>query len=188
VRNQKGRRRTYQREVHKVSRQPVGRSLDWSSRPLGVLHRFDNPAECRISPDPFGANLQYSRLVDRSREYGQPGNLFHGNGLASDRRLIHKGVARDDGAVNGNPTARTDQNHVARTNLAEVARDNLAPIPELDRLWEEINERLNSMPLTPGPQLPAHGLTRISPYPARTSVHLRSPHRDRETVLRRSGE
>ena len=132
-------------EVDEVTGEAVGRFLDRGPRLLGTLDGFDDVPKRGVAPDPGGADLHRSRLVDRARENLLASQLLDRHRLAGDGGLVHEGVPASDDAIDRDARAGLDQDDLAHLKL--VGRNLMfgaAPANERDAR-QEIDELLDGL-------------------------------------------
>ena len=97
----KGHDRDYKHHGHEHAGDLVGHAGDGRLGGVGVLDELDNLGERRVGAHTRGAEGKRARAVDRGRVDSVAGGLFHGDGLAGERALVHGRAALEHHAIDG---------------------------------------------------------------------------------------
>jgi hypothetical protein len=115
-----------ERDEHEPRGGAVGEPLARRARRLRVADEPDDLRERAVAADARRADAQRAGAVDGRADDVAAGHLAHRQALAGHHRLVHVGLAVLDGAVDGDPRARTYEHEVARAHLRRRHLDGLA--------------------------------------------------------------
>ncbi len=126
-----------------VGGEAVGPALHLGSVRLGLLDHPHNATEGRVRTDVDRADAQAAQAGEGGREdpRARPGLGRHR--LPGDRRLVHRGMASDHLAVNGNLLAGADDDRLADAHLGERHLDLPAGARDASRLGRHRREALD---------------------------------------------
>ena len=106
-----------EREVNQIARETICNSLNGSARFFRPLHCIYDLAECSVTPHPVHPNFERAGLIDCSGIDRRSLALLRRHRFASDRCLIHEGVASDNDAVHWNAGPRLHENDLANSDF-----------------------------------------------------------------------
>ena len=98
----------------------VGHAGDGRLGGVGVLDELDNLGERRVGAHTRGAEGKRTGAVDGGGADGVAGGLFHGDGLAGERALVHGRRALEYHAVDRDRLAGAHAQHLAGQNGVDV--------------------------------------------------------------------
>ena len=104
---------------YEVARHLVGKLLDRRLRCLRLLDQLDDLGKHGVGAHPSGSHPKCPRLVDGGSDHGIAHPLADRDRLAGDHRLVNRGVAVDDLAVDRDPLPRSHCDNVPRHNLGD---------------------------------------------------------------------
>src|SRR6185369_9204851 len=87
----------------------IGELLGWSFLALSFLDQLNDLVQRALSYRPQGRDLHGTPAIDRSRQDGVADGFLNRSRFSGKVRLIRSGLPLDDLAVNGELTARFDQ-------------------------------------------------------------------------------
>ena len=111
--HRKGHGRDRKHHGHKHAGDPVGQAGDGRLGGVGVLDELDDLGERRVGAHARGTEGKRSGAVDRGGVDGVAGGLFHGDGLAGERTLVHGRAALEYHAIDGDRLAGAHAQHLA---------------------------------------------------------------------------
>ena len=140
----KGHGRDRKHHGHKHAGDLIGHAGDGRLGGVGVLDELDDFGERRVGAHARGAEGKRSGAVDRGGVDGVAGSLFHGDGLAGERTLVHGRATLEYHAVDRDRLAGAHAQHLAGKNGVDVHSGLGAVVGHDGRgLGRQVNERLD---------------------------------------------
>ena len=140
----KGHGRDHEHHGHKHAGDLVGQAGDGRLGGVGVLDELDDFGKRRVGAHACGTEGKRTGAVDGGGVDGVAGGLFHGDGLAGERTLVHGRRALEYHAVDGDRLAGAHAQDLAGKDTVDVHRGLGAVIGNDGRgLGRQVDERLD---------------------------------------------
>ena len=116
----KGHDRDYKHHGHEHAGDLVGHAGDGRLGGVGVLDELDDLGERCLGTHPRGAEGKRTGAVDGGGVDGVAGGLFHGDGLAGERTLVHGRAAFEHHAIDGDGLSGAHAQDLAGKDAVDV--------------------------------------------------------------------
>src|ERR1700677_3133851 len=120
VGDEEGQNGRAQGEVNQIAGEAVCRLLNRSAGALRIFNRLNDLAESGFFPQALRADLKYASLIDGSGIYIASSRLFAGHRLARNCGLLHKRMAAQNMAIDGNSAAGANHHDFSGQNSLRV--------------------------------------------------------------------
>ena len=140
----KGHGRNHEHHGHEHAGDLVGQAGDGRLGGVGVLDELDNLGERRVGAHACGTEGKRAGAVDRGGVDGVAGGLFHRDGLAGERALVHGRAALEHHAIDGDGLAGAHAQDLAGKDGVDVHSGLAAVIGNDGRgLGRQVDERFD---------------------------------------------